>query len=179
MPFYTGRGDSGDTSLFGGKRIPKGDPIFDLIGDVDELNSSVGVALYYTHDDMVRGELRTVQNNLFIVGAGLASLQNDGVKEGKLDGKEVARLEEAMKDIERRVPPPNKFVIPGGCEGAVHLHAARAAARRAERSAIRASNKYKVDAEALRYLNRLSSYLFAAAIYLNYIEGIKESHPAY
>ncbi len=179
MPFYTGKGDRGGSCLFGSKRVPKGDPIFDVIGDVDELNSSVGVALYYIRDDLVRGELRAVQNDLFVVGSGLASPQNDGIKAGKLGSKEVARLEDAMRDIERRVPPPKKFVIPGGCEGAVHLHAARAAARRAERSAIRASGKCKVDAEALRYLNRLSSYLFAAAIYLNYIEGIKESHPTY
>jgi cob(I)alamin adenosyltransferase len=179
MPFYTGRGDCGDTCLFGGRKVPKGDPIFDAIGDVDALNSAVGVSLYYVRDDIVRAELRAVQNNLFVIGANLAALQNTSVKAVKLGKNDVTRLEEAMKDIERRVPPPKKFVIPGGCEGAVHLHVARAAARRAERSALRTSKKYKVSAEALRYLNRLSSYLFAAAIYLNYVEGIKESHPTY
>lgn len=179
MPFYTGKGDDGSTCLFGGKRLPKDDPLFDVIGDVDALNSSVGVALYYTRDDIVRVELRAVQNDLFIIGSGLAASENSDIKAKELDRKATKRLEEAIKDIERRVPEVKKFVIPSGCEGAVHLHVARTAAREAERSALRASGKHKVSAEVLRYLNRLSSYLFAAAVYLNYVEGIKEFHPTY
>ena len=178
MPYYTGKGDSGRTGLLGACNCNKNDSIFAAIGDIDELNSAVGAALYYTHDDMVRGELKMVQNDLFVIGAGLASIK--GVpKKTVLKGGAVERLEKAIGDIERRIPAPKKFVIPGGCEGAVHLHVARAMARRAERSAFAVPAKYKVNPAAKEYLNRLSSYLFAAAIYLNYAEEIEESHPTY
>jgi cob(I)alamin adenosyltransferase len=178
MPYYTGKGDAGRTGLLGACNCNKNDPIFAAIGDIDELNSAVGTALYYTHDDMVRGELKMVQNDLFVIGASLASIK--GVpKKTKLEDDAVGRLEKAIGDIGRRIPAPKKFVIPGGCEGAVHLHIARAVARRAERSAVAVPAKYKVCPEVKEYLNRLSSYLFAAAIYLNYTEEIDESHPTY
>jgi cob(I)alamin adenosyltransferase len=178
MPYYTGKGDAGRTGLLGACDIDKKDPIFAVIGDLDELNSAVGIALYYTHDDMVRGELKMVQNDLFVIGAGLSSYKGAG-KSAKLGDGAVERLEKAIGNIERRIPAPKKFVIPGGCEGAVHLHVARAIARRAERSAFAIPARYKVNPEVKEYLNRLSSYLFAAAIYLNYTEEIDELHPKY
>lgn len=178
MPYYTGKGDAGRTGLLGACDFDKKDPIFAAIGDLDELNGAVGAALYYSHDDMVRGELKMIQNDLFVIGANLASAKGVKRKAGLKDGA-VERLESAIENIERRIPAPGKFVIPGGCEGAVHLHIARAIARRAERSVFAVPAKYRVSPEVKEYLNRLSSYLFAAAIYLNYIEEIDESHPTY
>lgn len=179
MPYYTRRGDEGYSGVLGKGRFAKNDPIFAAIGEVDELNSAIGIALYYTHDDMVRSQLKEIQNELFIVGASIASLQNLKVAKAKLSDGAVDRLEEAIDDMDRRIPELKKFVIPGGCEAAVHLHLARAVARRAERSVIAASEKHKIDANLKGYMNRLSSYLFVAAIYLNYTEGIKETHPTY
>jgi len=180
MPFYTKRGDKGDTGLLPEGRLNKNDPIFSAIGDVDELNSTIGVAMYYTHDSVVRSELKTIQNDLFAIGASLASFQGKGpARKLRLKDGAAERLETAMDDIEKRTPPLKKFVIPSGCEGAVHLHVARTIARRAERSVLATSKKHKVSADVHRYLNRLSSYFFAAAIYLNYVEGIRESHPIY
>lgn len=180
MPYYTGKGDAGKTGLMGECGLDKKDPMFAAIGAVDELNSEIGVALYYTHDDMVRGELRKVQNDLFIIGASLASpVGAKAAAKTRIGGGAVERLEASIKDIERRIRPPKKFVIPGGCEGAVHLHVARAVARRAEQGAFAVPVKYGVSADVKRYLNRLSSYLFAAAIYLNYVEEMEESHPTY
>lgn len=180
MPYYTGRGDAGKTGLMGECGLDKKDPIFAAIGAVDELNSAIGVALYYTHDDMVRRELRRVQNDLFTIGASLASpAGKKTVKAARLENGAVKRLEDAINDIERRIRPPRKFVIPGGCEGAVHLHVARAVARRAEQGAFTVPKKYGVSDDVKTYLNRLSSYLFAAAIYLNYVEEMAESHPTY
>jgi len=180
MPYYTGKGDAGKTGLLGDCRFDKKDPIFVAIGAVDELNSVIGAALYYTHDDLVRGELKMVQNDLFVIGASLASLSGAGIaKKAKLKEGAVERLESAIADIERRVAPPKKFVVPGGCEGAVHLHVARAVARRAEQGVFAVPDKYRANPEVKEYLNRLSSYLFAAAIYLNHVEGIDELHPTY
>jgi cob(I)alamin adenosyltransferase len=179
LPYYTRKGDEGFSGLIGEGRFAKSDLIFDAIGEVDELNSAIGVALHYTHDDMVRSQLKEIQNELFIVGASVASLQNSKVAKSKLSDGAVTRLEEAIDDMDRRVPEAKKFVIPGGCEAAVHLHLARAIARRAERRVVAASEKHKIGANLKSYMNRLSSYLFVAALYLNYTEGIKETHPTY
>ena len=180
MPYYTGKGDAGKTGLLGDCVLDKKDLIFAAMGAVDELNSAVGAALYYTHDDLVRGELRRVQNDLFVMGAGLASSSRIKTAKGtRLDVGAVERLEGAIKDIERRIKPPRKFVLPGGCEGAVHLHIARTVARRAEQGIFAVPARYRISAEVKEYLNRLSSYLFAAAIYLNYVEEIDDTHPTY
>lgn len=178
MAYYTGKGDKGTTGLLGTGRFAKSNSIFAAIGDVDELNSAVGIALYYTHDDSVRARLREIQNELFVIGANLAAGKTR-IKKAGLGSKEVAKLEAAIAEMGKQLPALNKFVIPGGCEAAAHLHVARSIARRAERSIAEAGKKQKMDENVLSYMNRLSSYLFVAAIYLNYIEGIRESHPAY
>ncbi|MCL5238880.1 MAG: cob(I)yrinic acid a,c-diamide adenosyltransferase [Candidatus Marsarchaeota archaeon] len=179
MRYYTGKGDEGFSGLLGEGRFAKNDPIIVAVGEVDELNSSVGVALYYARDNVVRPQLREIQNELFIIGASIASLQNGKVAKAKLSDGAVSRLEEAIEDMGRRIPELKKFVIPGGCEAAVHLHLARSVARRAERAVVSAAEKHKLEQNIKSYMNRLSSYLFVAALYLNYTEGIKESHPTY
>ncbi len=179
MPYYTGKGDKGYSGLLGEGRFAKNDPVIASIGEIDELNSAIGVALYYTHDDLVRARLREIQNDLFIIGASVASAQNVKLAKAKLGDGAVGGLEEAIGDMGRRMPELKKFVIPGGCEAAVHLHLARAIARRAERSVVAASKAHAIDQRIMGYMNRLSSYLFVAALYLNYIEGVRESHPAY
>ncbi len=178
MAYYTRKGDDGTSGMLGEGRPSKSDPVFHAVGDVDELNSAIGVALYYTHDHMVRARLKEIQNELFIIGANLSSPKTK-IRQAKLDSKSLEMLENSIDDMGRRIPPLKKFVIPGGCEAAVHLHLARSVARRAERDVVAASKKRKVDPVLLSYMNRLSSYLFVAAIYLNYTEGVKESHPTY
>ncbi|MDE1855235.1 MAG: cob(I)yrinic acid a,c-diamide adenosyltransferase [Candidatus Micrarchaeota archaeon] len=179
MPYYTRRGDDGTSGLLGECRSLKSDLIFHAIGEVDELNSAIGIALYYTHDKMLRPRLREIQNELFVIGANLASLQSGKIAKAKFNDASTLKLESDIEEMGRRMPQLKKFVIPGGCEAAVHMHLARAIARRAERSVVAASAKHKVDPRVEGYLNRLSSYLFVAALYLNYIEGIRESHPTY
>ena len=179
MPYYTGKGDNGYSGLLGKGRFAKSDTIFSAIGEVDELNSAIGVALYYTHDKMLRPRLKEIQNELFVIGANLASLQSGKIAKAKFSDAQTLRLEADIDEMGRRMPELKKFVMPGGCEAAVHLHLARSIARRTERSVVAASNKHKVDEKVKGYLNRLSSYLFVAALYLNYTEGVKESHPTY
>ena len=178
MAYYTRKGDDGTSGLLGEGRPFKSNPIFQAVGDVDELNSSIGVALYYTHDDIVRTRLKKIQNELFIIGANLSSPKTK-IKQAELGAKPVAELEGAIEDMGRRIPQLKKFVIPGGCEASAHLHLARSIARRAERSVVALSKKRGIDKGLMGYINRLSSYLFVAAMYLNYIEGVKESHPTY
>ena len=178
MKFYTGNGDKGTTSLIDYGNVPKDDPLLAAIGSVDELNSSIGIALFYIHDEKVRKELDNIQNDLFILGADLAcTLTKNKVK--SFGPELVERLEKEIDDLAEVVGELRKFVLPRGGEGAVHLQFSRAIARRAERDIVSASRKYKVNSEIIRYINRLSSYLFVAALYLNKIEGIEESHPSY
>ncbi|MGA3020961.1 MAG: cob(I)yrinic acid a,c-diamide adenosyltransferase [Candidatus Micrarchaeales archaeon] len=178
MPYYTRKGDDGYSCLLGKGRVSKNDPVFNAIGAVDELNSSIGVALYYARDNRVRSALKRIQNDLFIIGAGLASVKVD-VPKVKLKANRVVMLEKDIEFMSGQIPALKRFVIPGGCEAAVHLHMSRAIARRAERTVVAVSRKRRIDKNLESYMNRLSSLFFVAAIYLNYIEGIKESHPSY
>ncbi len=177
--YYTGKGDDGTTGLLARGRVHKGEAIIDAIGSVDELNSSIGIALFYIHDDLVRLELKLVQNELFVIGANLASVDEKKVNEARVNADSIVRIEGSIKSLGDKMPPLNKFVLPGGSEGTVHLHLSRSVARRAERDIARASKAYKVDKVVGAYINRLSSFLFVAALYLNYMEGIKEENPTY
>ena len=177
--YYTGKGDDGTTGLLAKGRVHKSDAIIDAVGSVDELNSSIGVALFYIHDDLVRLELKLVQNDLFVIGANLASIDEKKINEAKINAESIIRVEGSIKSLGDKIPQLKKFVLPGGGEGAVHLHLSRSVARRAERDIAKASKEYKVDKEVSAYMNRLSSFLFVAALYLNYMEGIREDNPTY
>ncbi len=177
--FYTGKGDKGDTSIMGGEKLSKEDVLIEAIGDVDELNSCTGIALFYVRDEQVRYELKAVQNDLFTIGAILADAMQKSPKKLSIDKSKLDRLESAIKTMGDKVPELKKFVIPGGSEGAIHTHLARAVARRAERKVVAASKKYNIDQNVLSYMNRLSSFFFAVALYLNFSNGVEESHPVY
>lgn len=183
MPrFYTGAGDAGYSGLIGGSKLPKSGEIFEAIGDVDELNSAIGVAITNSTDEHLGDMLQSVQNKLFIIGAELASVAHGGARPAKSIGKEsVTELERGIEELSSGLPELKKFVLPGGSVSGSYLHLARAVCRRAERSVIGAqnSNKSGINAEAVRYLNRLSSFLFVAALYINKKEGVEEQNPTY
>ncbi|MGC8710084.1 MAG: cob(I)yrinic acid a,c-diamide adenosyltransferase [Candidatus Micrarchaeia archaeon] len=176
--FYTGNGDNGTTNLMSFGNVPKDDPLLVAIGSVDELNSSIGVALFYLRNERIRRELISVQNELFIMGADLACTLTK--KKSKSVSKEhVERLEKSIDELGAVVGDLKKFVLPGGSEAAAHLQFCRSIARRAERDIVSAAKKYTISKEVLRYSNRLSSFLFVAALYINKNEGIEETHPIY
>lgn len=178
--WFTGRGDDGTTGILASKRVSKSDRLIEAIGSIDELNSSIGVALSVIKDGEVSGQLRRVQNDLFVLGANLAAGNERKIEEARLGHDAVARLEAGIAELGRSLPQLKEFVLPGGSAEGAQLHMARAIARRAERNVIAAGKDgYKVDAEVIAYLNRLSSYLFAAALYLNRSNGVEESHPTY
>jgi len=163
---YTRTGDDGTTGLVGGGRISKADPLMAAIGDVDEANSAIGVALVWIDDDSTATPLRRVQNELFDLGADLATpLDMEGAL--RVTTEQIDRLEREIDAMNASLSPLTSFVLPGGAAGAAQLHLARAIVRRAERSAVAATADKALNPKALTYINRLSDWLFVAARRLN------------
>ncbi len=176
MPFYTGKGDGGESHVYG-RTASKDSAIFSAIGDVDELNSAIGVAIANISDDNVGAALMGVQNELFVIGAELAGYSVPSNKR-TIGRGEIKELESLIDEYGIRVGRVERFVLPGGSIGASHLHSARAVARRAERSVVGLGAECK-NRWIPAYLNRLSSMLFVMALYVNKKEGVEEAHPDY
>ncbi len=170
---YTRTGDDGTTGLVDGSRIPKSDPRMAAIGDVDELNSALGVAIADIEDDALLGALRRIQNDLFDLGADLATpAQPDDDFEPsdmvlRVVAAQVEWLESEIDTINDGLDPLTSFILPGGNSGAAAIHLARAICRRAERSSVTAAGQVAVNPQALAYVNRLSDYLFVLGRQLN------------
>lgn len=136
------------------------------IGDVDEANSAIGMALVAIDDDGTAGALRRIQNELFDLGADLATpLDMAGAL--RITADQIDRLEREIDAMNDHLSPLTSFVLPGGVAGAAEIHLARAIVRRAERSAVEAAGRIALSANALTYINRLSDWLFVAARRLN------------
>ena len=158
---YTKTGDDGTTGLVDGSRVAKSSALMAAIGDVDEANSLIGVAAVHAADNMLK-MLRTIQNDMFDLGADIATPDGDfGWEPLRIVPAQVARLETEIDAMNAGLLPLGSFILPGGSALAAHLHVARAAVRRAERSAVAA--KDGLNAQALKYLNRLSDHLFTMA----------------
>lgn len=158
---YTKTGDDGTTGLVDGSRVAKSSAIMAAIGDVDEANSLIGVAALHAEGDVLHA-LRTIQNDLFDLGADIATPAGDYAWEVlRIVPAQVARLEREIDAMNAGLQPLGSFILPGGSALAAHLHVARAAVRRAERSAVAAGGG--LSAQALTYLNRLSDHLFTMA----------------
>ena len=178
MPkLYTRSGDAGTTGLLGPERISKDDPRVEAMGAVDELNAVLGVALAVQKNRAVREVLLKVQDDLFTVGAELATPRAVDSKVPHVTAAHVARLEASMEALD--VGPVKEFLLPRGSEALVRLHMARAVARRAERRVVALAHKEPVNPELLRYLNRLSSLLYQMALWLQSKEKQKREHPTY
>ena len=170
MKIYTRTGDAGETSLFGGTRVPKNDPRIDAYGTVDELNAFVGAARASAPKSAIDAELAAVQSDLFDVGAQLASPGSS-----RFTGADVHRIEELERAIDRmeaELAPLKSFILPGGSEAAARLHIARTVCRRAERLVVALHDQSL--ATTTTYLNRLSDYLFVAARYANHRNGVDD-----
>ncbi|QPQ54622.1 cob(I)yrinic acid a,c-diamide adenosyltransferase [Allosphingosinicella flava] len=160
---YTRTGDAGDTGLADGSRISKASPLVAAIGAVDEANSAIGVAIEAVADGPMRDSLRLIQNELFDLGADLATPGPDFAPSGmtlRITPSQVERLEREIDAMNEGLEPLRSFILPGGSGGAAALHLARAIVRRAERDGIAAGD---VNPAALTYLNRLSDHLFVMA----------------
>lgn len=166
---YTRTGDDGTTGLVDGSRTAKDAPRMAAIGDVDELNSLIGVAALHLSGEAL-ARLRTIQNDLFDLGADLATPGEDfepGEMTLRIVAAQTARLEAELDAMNETLKPLANFILPGGSAAAAALHVARATCRRAERTAVAAARSVSLNPEALRYLNRLSDYLFVMARAVN------------
>ncbi len=178
VKLYTRTGDSGTTGLLGPDRVSKDDPRVEAIGAVDELNAALGVTLAAQKDKKIREALLKVQDDLFTVGAELATPGNDtNAKVPRITKGYVARLESVLDAFE--VGPLNEFLLPRGSEALARLHWARTVARRAERKIVGLSRRDPVNPELLRYMNRLSSMLYQMAVWVQEKEKRKLEHPTY
>ena len=175
MKIYTRTGDDGTTGLFGGDRVRKCDARLDCYGTVDELCAVIGWTAVVAQRD-VREKLRMIQNDLFVVGAHLATPEPGRAAAAlpPLEESIVARLEMQIDDAEMELTPLREFILPGGSEAAARMHMARTVCRRAERLLVDFSLDRPVSAILLTYLNRLSDWLFVFARYLNAKAGVAD-----
>ena len=163
---YTRTGDGGETGLADGSRIAKEHPLSQAIGDVDEANSAIGVARLHIDDAEARSMIGAIQNELFDLGADLATPAEDFTPNAmtlRVVQEQIDRLEREIDRMNARLQPLASFILPGGGGGSAHLHVARAVVRRAERSTVAASRHVPLNPLARIYLNRLSDHLFVMA----------------
>ena len=175
MKIYTRTGDGGETGLFGGGRVPKDHPRVHAYGEIDELNSAIGVARAALPTDFHDGLLETIQRDLFAIGGQLATPVPDRVREAlekaRLSPERITDFERAIDEADKELAPLRAFVLPAGTAKAASLHLARAVCRRAERSVIALSHGAMVPDFFVIYLNRLSDLLFTLARLANHRAG--------
>jgi cob(I)alamin adenosyltransferase len=170
VKIYTKTGDGGETGLFGGPRVKKSDARVEAYGDVDELNAAVGTVRAIVEDPEIDRELAHVQDELFCVGAELATPAGAKARSAipSIDAGWTARLERAIDAWSAELPRLERFVLPGGTRTAAALHVARCICRRAERRVVALAAEAEIAPAALAYLNRLSDFLFVAARLANH-----------
>jgi len=175
MKIYTRTGDNGSTQRPGGQRARKADPLIAAVGEIDELNSHVGLCLQACGQQRQIAEaLKAVQPDLLAAGAIVASGEAEG--KGPPDDAAVKRMERHIDAMTDKLPELKNFIIPGGCELACRLHVARAVCRRAERAVVAAADAgAQVPPVVLRYLNRLSDLLFVLARAANAAAGTEDA----
>jgi cob(I)alamin adenosyltransferase len=170
---YTRAGDKGETSLVGGARVSKASLRVEAYGEVDELNSVIGLARAKAQDQEINEILGMIQNDLFTLGADLASPSEIDVP--RIDGSFVERIEEWADRFLEQTKPLREFILPGGSEAGATLHLARTVARRAERRVVALSENEQLNPETIAYLNRLSDLLFIIARVVNHRADVQET----
>ncbi|WP_455497793.1 cob(I)yrinic acid a,c-diamide adenosyltransferase [Coprobacter sp.] len=174
---YTKTGDRGQTSLVGGKRISKCDVRLEAYGTVDELNAHLGMLI--TSLPVLSSDtelLQFIQNKLFVVGSYLATDTSfTELREAShIKITDIERIERRIDEIDRVLPPLNRFILPGGVPAAAKAHICRTVCRRAERRICAVAEQNDIDDLILRFINRLSDYLFVLSRFINVEEGTEE-----
>ena len=175
MKIYTKKGDKGMTSLFGGMKLSKADIRIEAYGTVDELNSFIGVLIAEIDDEKVGKDLLRVQKRLFDLGAILATNPNKPELIQKFDDKEITFLESSIDNMEKELEPLKNFILPSGSRLIAFTHVARTVCRRAERRIVAIQDSSKTYEVLLKYVNRLSDYLFVLSRKLAKDNGINEN----
>ena len=183
MKIYTKTGDKGETSLYGGARVSKAAARVESYGTLDELNAFIGLAKAEISDEKVLSQLQKIQFDLFTVGSEAATPTDKMLlANGKnrldlmISEKEITELELWMDDFDAELEPLKFFILPSGGKAAATVHVCRTVCRRAERAMVFLNETEEVRPELIKYLNRLSDYLFILARYISKISGEKEDY---
>lgn len=171
---YTKTGDKGETGLLGGRRLPKYHLRIDTYGTVDELNAFIGLVSDHVQNETTAAELKAIQDLLFVIGANLAADPEKGGNVPDLKEADVLFLEEAIDQMETALPALKHFILPGGHPAVSFCHVARCVCRRAERLVVALAAEEVVLDLIIRYLNRLSDYLFVLARKVGQDFGVPE-----
>lgn len=178
MNIYTKTGDSGETGLFGGKRVPKTDPRIEAYGTVDELNAVIGAVIALEPDAASTEALTSIQGQLLVIGSHLATPYNPAEEAPStlpaFKESWISDMESLVDSMQAELPELTSFILPGGSEAGAQLHVARTVCRRAERCLVALTTVEEIDLGLLRYLNRLSDLLFVMARYVNHAAGSTE-----
>ncbi|MFT3917901.1 cob(I)yrinic acid a,c-diamide adenosyltransferase [Cloacibacterium sp.] len=181
MKIYTKTGDKGETSLYGGTRVSKAAARVESYGALDELNAFIGLAKAEISDEKVLSQLQKIQFDLFTVGSEAATPTDKMfLANGKsrldllISEEEITELERWMDDFDAELEPLKFFILPSGGKAAATIHVCRTVCRRAERSMVFLRETEELRPEPIKYLNRLSDYLFVLARYISKISGEKE-----
>lgn len=181
MKIYTKTGDKGTTSLYGGDRVSKNHMRIHTFGEVDELNSYIGLIRSYNNQKKIDNQLQIIQNSLFDIGAELATPENKMIlANGKprlkslISEKYITQLEKWIDTMDEQLPTLTQFILPTGNVPTSISHIARTICRRVERSIISLTKAEEIRPILQKYLNRLSDYLFVLARYLGNKAGVKE-----
>jgi cob(I)alamin adenosyltransferase len=163
MKIYTKTGDKGKTSLLGGKKVSKSHLRIEAYGTVDELNSHIGLLAAYTINEPYQSFLLTVQHKLFNLGSLLAVDGEQPFSLPSVSNEDVLAIEKEIDSFTSQLPVLKQFILPGGHREVAFCHIARCVCRRAERCVVRLHETDLVDEMLIKYLNRLSDYLFVLA----------------
>ncbi len=179
--YYTGVGDDG-TTVIGGKRLPKNDPLICCIGEIDELISSIGFLRSQISDERLQSQLISIQDILFSINSEIAAIVEPKFSpKKKMSEADLSSLEAATRAVGELMPKITLFVLPGGTSPSAAADLSRSVCRRAERSFFSFCGSYSLSGErisiAKKYINRLSSYLFWLGRYLCFSEHVEEAHP--
>lgn len=174
MRIYTKTGDDGTTGLVGGSRIEKCDPRIEVLGDLDEVNSHLGILRSHALPEPMDRLIARVQSRLFEAGSEIASVPDGKVQYTAELGTVVEDLESSIDEMEASLEPLRQFVLPGGGAAGAHAHLARTVCRRAERSMVALAGSSGTRNDLISFVNRLSDWLFVAARFLNHRDGSAE-----
>ena len=171
---YTKKGDKGETSLYGEIRCRKSDIRIRAIGEIDELNAILGLARAHTEDGELSAIVSHIQEDLFTIGAQLASVKKQAPNVHLISEDNIAQLENCIDNLDKQLEPLRNFILPGGGVMSSYLHLTRSVCRRAERTIVELAGVEPVESTILAYLNRLSDLLFVMARIANQRRGIQE-----
>ncbi len=171
MKIYTKTGDDGSTGLNGGKRVQKSDLRVSVYGTIDELNSVLGIVVAFDVPEPIKESLVKLNSMLFIAGSDIATPMDNKINIERINAENILWLEILIDDYTSKLPELKHFILPGGSQQSAFLHLARTVCRRAERLAVELAQTEDIGEFIIKYLNRLSDYLFTASRYANFLSG--------